>query len=188
MKIEKKKIVKYVIIAAVSVALLILVYFYIKKMQNSVIVQPGQYTASPSILDNIKGQENCVLSAYQDGSGIWTIGYGHTGSDVYQGLVITQEQANDLFLNDIQKFVNVINRVITVPITQGTGDAALDLEYNTGALSSSEDFVNMINNGADAETLSTWMQAHYITQANGLASNGLQNRRNYDASLITNIS
>ena len=40
--------------------------------------------------------EGCKLTAYPDpatGGDPWTIGYGHTGNDVYPGLTITQEQA-----------------------------------------------------------------------------------------------
>ena len=37
--------------------------------------------------------EGCRLTAYQDQVGVWTIGYGHTGTDVTPGLTITQQQA-----------------------------------------------------------------------------------------------
>jgi len=37
--------------------------------------------------------EGLRLTAYQDQVGVWTIGYGHTGPDVYQGLTITQNDA-----------------------------------------------------------------------------------------------
>lgn len=33
------------------------------------------------------------LHAYQDTGGVWTVGNGHTGPDVHEGLVITHEQA-----------------------------------------------------------------------------------------------
>ena len=37
--------------------------------------------------------EGCRLHAYQDAGGTWTIGYGHTGRDVYSGLVWSRDQA-----------------------------------------------------------------------------------------------
>ena len=37
--------------------------------------------------------ESLRLVAYRDAVGVWTIGWGHTGSDVHEGLVWTREQA-----------------------------------------------------------------------------------------------
>jgi GH24 family phage-related lysozyme (muramidase) len=34
--------------------------------------------ASQTLIDAIKKFESCVLTAYQDSVGVWTIGYGHT--------------------------------------------------------------------------------------------------------------
>ena len=45
----------------------------------------------------IKSFEGCVLSAYKCPAEIWTIGWGHT-KDVYEGMTITQEEADSLFL------------------------------------------------------------------------------------------
>ena len=45
--------------------------------------------------------EGCRLIAYKDPGGVWTIGIGHTGPDVVEGLVITQEQSDALFAKDI---------------------------------------------------------------------------------------
>ena len=48
--------------------------------------------ASQKLIDAIKKFESCVLSAYQDSVGVWTIGYGHTAG-VKKGDKITQYQA-----------------------------------------------------------------------------------------------
>ena len=40
----------------------------------------------------IKKFEGCLLKAYEDAVGMWTIGYGHT-SGVFKGQVITKEKA-----------------------------------------------------------------------------------------------
>ena len=41
----------------------------------------------------IRTKEELRLKAYQDEAGVWTIGYGHTGPDVHEGLEITVDQA-----------------------------------------------------------------------------------------------
>lgn len=45
-------------------------------------------------IDLVKRFEGCRLVAYQDGNGIWSIGYGHTGPEVHEGMTCTQEQAD----------------------------------------------------------------------------------------------
>lgn len=39
-----------------------------------------------------EGDEGLSLKAYKDTAGVWTIGWGHTGPEVHEGLVWTREQ------------------------------------------------------------------------------------------------
>ena len=80
--------------------------------------------------------EGVRLSAYPDpasGGDPWTIGYGHTGSDVHSGLVITQEQAEELLMKDVQKAANDVKAKVTTDITQEEFDALVDFVFNCGA-------------------------------------------------------
>ena len=52
--------------------------------------------------------EGVRVTAYQDVRGVWTIGYGHTGPDVVEGMTITQDQADDFLVEDIQTAVNAV--------------------------------------------------------------------------------
>lgn len=47
-----------------------------------------------------KQNEGCRLAAYQDTLGVWTIGYGHTGPDIYEGLIWKQAQCEQAFSDD----------------------------------------------------------------------------------------
>lgn len=76
--------------------------------------------------------EGCKLKAYLCPAGIWTIGWGSTGSHVYKGLVITQEQADELFIKDTERFVNAVNNKVKTPITQYQFDALVSFVYNIG--------------------------------------------------------
>ncbi len=80
----------------------------------------------------IKNFEGCALTAYKCPSGVWTIGYGHTGSGVHNGLKITKEQAEQYFKNDILVHENNVNKLVKVPLTQNQFDALVSLEYNIG--------------------------------------------------------
>ncbi len=100
--------------------------------------------------------ESCRLTAYQDVRGIWTIGWGHTGTDVRPGLIITQQQADALLFHDIQDAVNHVNHLVTVPLTQNQFDALCDFAYNAGcAAFAGSTLLRLLNagdyNGAAAE-------------------------------------
>lgn len=79
----------------------------------------------------IKSFEGLRLIAYQDQVGVWTIGYGHTG-DVSEGQTITQEDADALFLQDLQAREDVVNELVTVPLSSGQFSALVSFVYNLG--------------------------------------------------------
>lgn len=63
-------------------------------------METKKYTKAIEIaLEQLKIDEGCRLTAYQDTVGVWTIGYGHTGG-VKKGDKITQKDADDLLLAD----------------------------------------------------------------------------------------
>lgn len=83
----------------------------------------------------IKSFEGCSLVAYKvlPSEQYWTIGYGHYGSDVYEGMRITQEQANNLFDKDIQKYSNAVdNFPFTWKLNQNEFDSLVSFCYNLG--------------------------------------------------------
>lgn len=88
-------------------------------------------------LQMIKTFEGCRLHAYQDTRGIWTIGYGHTGPEVVEGLVITQNQAEQLLAtrlaNEFEPAVNEAVNECPVETEQNKYDAMVCLAYNIGA-------------------------------------------------------
>lgn len=110
--------------------------------QEDIIMQ-----ASPEIRDLIKKYEGCMLTAYQDVYGIWTIGYGHTGyvpcrgQNVCAGMTLTKQEAEDLLLNDlnetyapsVNKFVNSHRDLYPNGFTQYEFDVLVSLAFGFGA-------------------------------------------------------
>lgn len=86
--------------------------------------------ASQTLINHIKKFEACVLTAYQDAKGVWTIGYGHTAG-VKKGDKITLYQAEQFLKDDLQKFEAEANKCRRIT-TQGRYDAILDFIYNCG--------------------------------------------------------
>ncbi len=97
----------------------------------------GEMKSSEDIKLLIKYYEGCRLTAYKlPGEANWTIGYGHCGSDVYQGMTITQEQADAYFEEDIKVFeesVNYWNDTYKLDLNQNQFDALVSITYNFGA-------------------------------------------------------
>lgn len=81
----------------------------------------------------IKSFEGLVLKAAPCPAGVPTVGYGHTGPDVYNGKVITAEQAEDLLRKDLAAFERgVLMYLDGVPTTQAQFDAMVSLAFNIG--------------------------------------------------------
>ncbi len=80
----------------------------------------------------IQGYEKLRLKAYQDSGGVWTIGWGHTGPEVHDGLVWTVERCNSQFEADLLKFENGVYRLVEVQLTQNQFDALVCFSFNLG--------------------------------------------------------
>ncbi len=90
-------------------------------------------TYSPDCLNLVKQSEGCQLRAYRDSVGVWTIGYGHTGPEVHEGLEWTQEQADAQLAADLQIACEGMMKLVTVSLSQGQTDALTDFVFNLGA-------------------------------------------------------
>ena len=80
--------------------------------------------------------EGCKLSAYRDSGGVWTIGWGHTGPDVVEGLVITLDQAKFLLRQDAAHAVRRLELVLTATAIAGLAEhewaALISFAFNLG--------------------------------------------------------
>lgn len=80
--------------------------------------------------------EAVVLSAYDDGVGVWTIGVGHTAKagqpHPKPGLKLTLRQALMLFTQDLRKFETGVMKAFTTPLQQHEFDGFVSFHFNTG--------------------------------------------------------
>lgn len=134
----------------------------------------------------IKRWEGLELEAYYDIAGILTIGYGHTGPDVFDGQEITEDEAEELLRRDVDRFEAGVNDAVTAAITQSMFDALVSFSYNVGlgALRSST-ALKRLNKGdyiGAAEALTWWNKA----RINGKLqpSRGLTRRRAAEKALF----
>ena len=83
-------------------------------------------------LELIKSFEGCRLSAYKCPAGVWTIGYGRT-QGVYEGMVITQEQADNMLREDVKYYADAVDRYNSrFNFNQAEFDSLTSFTYNCG--------------------------------------------------------
>lgn len=89
-----------------------------------------------SLTDFVKAREGCKLAAYWDAAGkVWTIGYGTTGPDVFEGVVWTQAQCDAALLAKLTRARQQL-LALTPPSViwpPGAQDALTDFVYNEGS-------------------------------------------------------
>jgi lysozyme len=94
----------------------------------------NNYTLAISDLSITKDSENCKLVAYWDATGkCWTIGWGHTGPDVHEGLVWTQFKADSQLLVDMSWAENAVRTLVKVALTRDQFISLGDFVYNVGS-------------------------------------------------------
>ena len=79
----------------------------------------------------IRRFEGLRLRAYRCPAGVWTIGYGHSGPDVAEGLTIDRAKAEALLRADLLRFEEGVARS-AAPCTQGQFDALVSFAFNLG--------------------------------------------------------
>ena len=84
----------------------------------------------------LKQFEGLKLKAYDDGTGVWTIGIGTirypNGQKVKAGDTCTEEQAYAYVDNDLKSFENKIHSLVKVVLTQNQYNAEVCFTYNVG--------------------------------------------------------
>ena len=97
---------------------------------------PAGLHVSDAGMSIIKKYEGCRLSAYES-NGVWTIGYGNTfyedGTKVRKGDTITQQRADTLFMNIVEKkFAGPVREAVTSGINNNMFNALISFTYNLG--------------------------------------------------------
>lgn len=130
----------------------------------------------------IKTAEGLRLTAYLDTGGVWTIGYGHTGGDVREGLTIPLSEAERLLTRDLRVAEGHVNDAVKVKLTQNQFDALVSFVYNVGGGAfRSSTLLKLLNAGdydGAANQLPRW------NKDNGKVVNGLTNRRREERELF----
>lgn len=120
--------------------------------------------------------EGLRTSAYRDSGGILTIGYGHTGPDVHEGMRISKARALALLTSDLREAARAVARNVHVPLTVRERIAAISFTFNVGegGLQNST-FLRRLNEGRRREAADALLR--WVRDAQGHVLLGLQRRR-----------
>ena len=144
-------------------------------------------SVNQATIDLIKRFEGCKLTAYQDIVGIYTIGFGTTaaaglGITPIKGMTITQERAEDLLRQGVEKFATTVDALITAKVNQNQRGACVALAYNVGSTAFAKSTVlrelNAGNYDKAAAAFRMW------NKAGGEVIQGLVNRREAEIKLF----
>ena len=131
--------------------------------------------------------EGLRLEAYQDCGGVWTIGYGHTGSEIKAGQRIDGPKAESLLRIDLQAAIGCVNGSVhaDVALAQHQFDALVDFCFNVGQRHFQQSSLLRCVNGGDfdgaAREFGLWVD---VGQR---AIQGLVQRRAAEAALFVGL-
>lgn len=140
-------------------------------------------TTSQRGIDLIKKFEGLRLKAYKPiaTEKYWTIGYGHYGSDVKAGMVITETYAEGLLKKDLARFEkHVSSYSAKYGWNQNEFDALVSFAFNIGSID------GLTKNGTRSreEIVSKWTS---YCKAGGKTVDGLKRRRILEAELFLEV-
>lgn len=136
-------------------------------------------------LELVKHFEGKHLKGYLCPANVPTIGYGHTGlvdgRPIKIGMIITEEKADELLRQDMNKFEKAVESLVKVPLTQNQFDALVSFSFNvgSGALRKST-LLRLLNNGQYDEVPNQLMRWN---KGGGRVLAGLTRRRRSEGHL-----
>jgi lysozyme len=127
------------------------------------------------------------IAAYLCPANVWTIGWGATGRDPFNGgnigpnTIWTRAQADERFVQHLRQFERDTRAALTVPTTQGQFDALVSFAYNLGNGALNRSTLLRLHNAGDFEGAAK--QFGRWNKAGGKVLRGLTRRREAEAAM-----
>ncbi len=136
--------------------------------------------------DFIKQYENLSLVAYKPlPTDKWTIGFGST-TGVYEGMEITEDEAEHRFQTDIFYPQKTVNSLVTTQLTQNQFNALVALVFNIGSQSFHNSKALTYLNQGDYDNFynEAFSRENGFCHSGGQFIEGLYNRRQAEFALF----
>jgi len=134
-------------------------------------------------LSLIKKFEGCELEAYRCAANVLTIGYGST-KGVKEGDTITQEEADELLLNEMEEYEGYINDMVECNLKQHEFDALVSWVFNLGPSNLKNSTLLKVLNTSHPDWNDIPAQIRRWNKAGGKTLQGLVRRREAEALLF----
>lgn len=140
-------------------------------------------------IDLIKRYEGLKLRSYLCPAGKWTIGYGTTGPNIKQSMVITKAEAEAFLDESLNEFGPAVLRLCSpIKPKQHEFDALVCFTYNVGISHFASSTIlrqfKVGNKEAAANAFSLWVKARNPKTGQLVVLPGLVKRRNDEANLF----
>lgn len=132
-------------------------------------------------IDFIKSVEGFRGLPYQDRSGTWTIGYGHTEFVTPTTFEITQAEAEEVLTKDLGLVEKTIRDHLKIELAQCEHNAVASFVFNVGALEFAQStLLKKLNNGdkiGASKEFTRWDFCTDLTTKKKVQDKGLLSRR-----------
>ncbi|MDO5531446.1 lysozyme [Sutterella sp.] len=142
---------------------------------------------SPEVIAQFIKDENLEgfsAEAYRCPAGVLTIGYGHTGVDVVEGMQLDEHHAWILLIADCERTAKAFAPYVKVPVSETQYIALTSLAFNVGVSYVTRRcprLMSALNRGAYQACADEFLD---ITRAGGRVLPGLVRRRQLEAALM----
>ena len=148
------------------------------------VIWPLQATdiGTRALIAQLEGHSS---TAYYDSAGVLTICYGHTGPEVYEGLVLPDSACDNLLWLDISAAERAIGRLVTVDLSESQLTVLTSFVFNVGVGAFEESTLLRRLNTGDYEAVPQELLRWNKITVDGVKvpSRGLINRRNIEIQL-----
>lgn len=127
--------------------------------------------------------EGFINHAYFDSGGVLTIGYGHTGPDVYVGQTCSHTQALRWLAKDLHEAAAAVDRLVTRRMSVRQRIAWISFAFNVGAGGLAESTALARFNAGDVKGAAAAL-LWWDKDANGTVLLGLRRRRRAEKWLL----
>lgn len=141
-------------------------------------------TADPGIA-LIKTFEGFSANSYLCPAGVWTIGYGHTGPDVKEGMRIAETEGVAILKRDLARFEKIVEDSVKITLNQNQFDALVSFVFNIGGSAFKDStLLRRFNNKEDPNKVATEELPKW-NKGGGRVLEGLKRRRGAELELFT---
>lgn len=148
------------------------------KQKVAAVASAGAVSIAITVIGYFEGVR---YEPYRDVAGILTVCYGHTGNDIIQNRIYTQQECDALLQKDFIKIQRQVDALVKVSLDNHTQASLYSFAFNVGITAFARStLLNKLNAGdkhGACEEMKRWVYA------GGKVWKGLINRREMESAL-----